>query len=199
MAESICQDILLTDPHDQRALVTMILAITDQFREHGLAGNVARARELVSRLDDEYERLYYEGIIYERRGRAHLAQSRHGSGFLAYDWLTAAMGLFERANQKRPAGNDEAVLRWNACARTLMRHPELQPRHEQRDPSSVGLRVGAVRRRPFPFNPRAGFLSALAVGPDHDQTAIVLSPAKHLGRRHFGPGGAPTAVSPGGG
>lgn len=133
MAESICQDILLADPHDQRALVTMILAITDQFREHGLSGNVARARELVARLDDEYERLYYEGIIHERRGRAHLAQSRHGSGFLAYDWLTAAMDLFERANRKHPAGNDEAVLRWNACARTLMRHPELQPRHEQQE------------------------------------------------------------------
>jgi hypothetical protein len=27
----------------------------------------------------------------------------------------------------RPAGNDEALLRWNACARLLTRHPELQP------------------------------------------------------------------------
>ena len=133
MAESICQDILLADPRDQRALVTMILAITDQFREHRLAGNVARARDLVAQLEDEYERLYYEGIICERRGRAHLAQGRQGSGFLAYDWLKAAMGLFERANEKSPTGNDEAVLRWNACARVLMRHPELEPHEEQRE------------------------------------------------------------------
>ena len=110
------------DPRDHRPV-----------REQRLAGHVARARELVARLEDEYERLYYEGIVCERRGRAHLAQGRQASGFLAYDWLKAAMGLFERANQKSPTGNDEAVLRWNACARVLMRHPELEPHEEQRE------------------------------------------------------------------
>lgn len=127
MAESICQDVLVADPDNQQALVTMILAITDQFRDRGISGNVNRARELLPGLKDEYERLYYEGIICERRGRAHLAQGGHGSGFFAYDWLSAALRLFEQAAGKRPAGNDDSVLRWNACARTLMRHPELRP------------------------------------------------------------------------
>ena len=33
----------------------------------------------------------------------------------------------------RPPGNDDAILRWNACARVLMRHPHLQARDEERD------------------------------------------------------------------
>jgi hypothetical protein len=32
----------------------------------------------------------------------------------------------------RPHGNDDSLLRWNACARFLMRYPQLQPaEHEQ--------------------------------------------------------------------
>jgi hypothetical protein len=133
MAESICEDILSAEPANQRALVTMLLAITDQFRDHGISGNVSRALALLPRLDNEYERQYYEGIVYERRARAHLAQSGPGGGFLAYDWLIAALRVFERAMANRPAGNDDAVLRWNACARTLMRHPELEGRESQRE------------------------------------------------------------------
>jgi hypothetical protein len=30
----------------------------------------------------------------------------------------------------RLAGNDHAVLRWNACARLLERHPALKPGHD---------------------------------------------------------------------
>ncbi|MPY88666.1 MAG: hypothetical protein GEU99_12160 [Luteitalea sp.] len=131
MAESICEDVLSTEPVNQQALVTMILAVTDQFRDHGVSGNVSRALTLVPRIEDEYERLYYEGIVYERRARAHLAQSGPGGGFLAYDWLSAALRVFELAMAKRPVGNDDAVLRWNACARTLMRHPELEARGVQ--------------------------------------------------------------------
>ena len=29
--------------------------------------------------------------------------------------------------------NDDAILRWNACARVLMRNPHLQSRAEERD------------------------------------------------------------------
>lgn len=35
------------------------------------------------------------------------------------DWLLEALAGFERAIALRPAGNDDAILRWNACARTL--------------------------------------------------------------------------------
>jgi hypothetical protein len=41
------------------------------------------------------------------------------------------MDLFEQAEKLRQSGNDDAVLRWNTCARTLMRHRELRPRPEE--------------------------------------------------------------------
>jgi hypothetical protein len=31
----------------------------------------------------------------------------------------------------RPPGNDDAILRWNACVRFLERHKELQPKTEE--------------------------------------------------------------------
>ena len=31
------------------------------------------------------------------------------------------MNWYEKAEAIRPAGNDDAVLRWNACARLIMR------------------------------------------------------------------------------
>jgi hypothetical protein len=42
-----------------------------------------------------------------------------------------AMEHYERAETLRPAGNDDALLRWNACARFLMRHPELRSANEE--------------------------------------------------------------------
>ena len=39
------------------------------------------------------------------------------------------MQAYERAEAIRPAGNDDAILRWNACAR-LMRDRKLGPRPE---------------------------------------------------------------------
>src|SRR5262249_27751443 len=74
MAESICEDILAADPGNQHALVTLILAVTDQFRGHGLGQRTTQARDLVPRLTDEYDRLYYGGIVCERRARAHVAR-----------------------------------------------------------------------------------------------------------------------------
>jgi len=32
------------------------------------------------------------------------------------------MRWYERAEGMRPSGNDEAILRWNTCARLLGRH-----------------------------------------------------------------------------
>jgi hypothetical protein len=40
---------------------------------------------------------------------------------------------FEQAEVLRPPDNDDAILRWNACARVLMHNPQLGPRSEERD------------------------------------------------------------------
>ena len=53
-AESICLDVLAVDPDSQLAAETLLLAITDQFDLEHNAG-VRRARELLPRLDDEYQ------------------------------------------------------------------------------------------------------------------------------------------------
>jgi hypothetical protein len=129
-AESICLDVLAVDADNQTALTMLILAITDQFRDD-LSGNVARAQSLVSRLADDYSRAYFSGIIHERRAKASLHQRGLEPRAGIYAWLTAAMEDFERAAAHRPAGNDDAILRWNACARTLMRHPHLKPQPEE--------------------------------------------------------------------
>ncbi len=51
-AESICLDVLDVDPGNQDALVTLLLALSDQFGE--AAGVVGRAREAVDQLLDPY-------------------------------------------------------------------------------------------------------------------------------------------------
>ena len=56
-AESICLDVLDVDPDNQAALVTLVLAITDQFAERPAEG-ARRAQELLPRLSDEYKRMY---------------------------------------------------------------------------------------------------------------------------------------------
>jgi hypothetical protein len=120
MAESICLDILAVEPDNQAALTMLLLAITDQFGQEGTGRHAARAQELIQRLGDEYSRVYYAALIQERRGRA-LVNS--GSATAARDWLVEALRGFERAIALHPAGNEDAILRWNACARTLERLP----------------------------------------------------------------------------
>ncbi len=128
-AESICLDILDADPDNQHALIIMLLALTDQF-ETKLNPAFGNARDLLNRICDGYCKSYYTGIVYERRGKAHLSRGGPGSDALAYNWIRQAMESYEEALKSRSVGNDEAILRWNTCARILMSHPELKPGHE---------------------------------------------------------------------
>jgi len=122
-AESICLDILGGDPQNQQALILLLLSLTDQF---GDSQAVGRASALLPRLADAYHRAYYQGIIYERQARAQLHRTGPGSGSTAYHFLWEAMRCYEVAENIRPADNDEALLRWNTCARTIM-SAQLQP------------------------------------------------------------------------
>lgn len=125
-AESICLDVLEIDPDNQTALIVLLLALTDQFA-HGVADRQARARALLPRLRGEYERTYYAGLISERRGKAAMKEGTLASGSDIYEWLTEAMALYEKAEALAPPGNDEARLRWNACARKINTHKDLRP------------------------------------------------------------------------
>jgi hypothetical protein len=103
----------------------MILALTDQ-----LAGGDPPSSQLmneyVARLSDDYKRSYYGGIIRERQARAFLRKGMARSS--AFDAFREAMEWFEKAAAIRPEGDDEALLRWNACVRTIRRaHLQARP------------------------------------------------------------------------
>jgi hypothetical protein len=115
-AESICLDVLEVDPEHQRAIVCLVLALTDRFAASG-STPVSRARQTASRLKDPYERAYYLGIIHEREGRAYLTRGK--AGRFAYQALRDAMTSYEEAEKLRPHGNDDALLRFNSCVRTI--------------------------------------------------------------------------------
>ena len=120
-AESICQDVLAIDGENQGAIVTLLLSITDQFGHE--AGDAARrAQELLPRIRDPYKRAYYAGIILERWAKAQLHRGLPSAADIAAEYYHRAMEHYEEAERLRPAGNDEAILRWNTCARMLARH-----------------------------------------------------------------------------
>jgi hypothetical protein len=128
-SESICLDVLEVDPENQEAITTLLLALTDQFAHD--SGAVRRALEAVSRLGNEYERRYYTGLIYERRAKALIGSGAPRGGSQAYEWLREAMTHYEQAEAIRPENNDDAILRWNACARLIMSNPHLLPAVEE--------------------------------------------------------------------
>ena len=129
-AESICLDVLKADPDNQKALITLLLAVSDRFGK-GYGVSDTQAKEFLARLEGEYERAYYAGILAERRAKAKLAQGTPGSKHYAYDGFRDAMNWFEKAEAVRPHGNDDALLRWNTCARIITQN-KLVPREEER-------------------------------------------------------------------
>jgi hypothetical protein len=136
-AESICQDIVQVEPENQQALILLLLSITDQIGK-GLAAGVNHAREVLPRIKSEYQRTYYAGIICERRAQAQLAHGGTGAETVAYPWFREAMEWYEKAERIRPAGNEESLLRWNTCARTLMQNPKLAPQSEEAHQPTLG-------------------------------------------------------------
>jgi hypothetical protein len=124
-AESICHDVLAVDADSQDALRCLILSLSDQFAASGAAGAAREARGHIGKLVDEYERAYFTGLVYERETRAFLAR-KNVVRSAAYDGLRHAMEWYERAEQLRPAGNVDAILRWNSCVRAIERE-RLEP------------------------------------------------------------------------
>ena len=115
-AESICRDILAIEPQHQLALRLLGLALTDQFTGRG-SDRYRETEEIFRQLKDPYERLYYTGILHERRAKAQLnAGQLPRSLFALFD---QALHSFAEAEKIRPAGNDDAILRWNRCVRLL--------------------------------------------------------------------------------
>ena len=120
-AESIYLDILAVEPNNQEALRNIVLAMSDRFGKDYAVGD-SSINDYVSKIADEYERSYYSGIVYERRAKATLEKG----GLQAYELFTHALQWCEKAETLRPPGNDDAILRWNECAR-IMNQNDLRP------------------------------------------------------------------------
>jgi tetratricopeptide (TPR) repeat protein len=115
-SESICRDILALDPSNQQALRLLGLAITDQFLGVG-TDRFREAKEAFEKLTDRYERLYYTGLLFERRAKAQIQAGQPPHTLLPL--LEQALACYGEAETIRPADNDDAILRWNRCVRLL--------------------------------------------------------------------------------
>ncbi len=121
LSESICLDVLALEPENQRAQRVLLLALTDQFQTSSKTAR--QAREIANGLNNDYERLYYSGIICERLGSVALNSGTHSSDADAYEWYIEAMDFYEKADSvNEDAKNDDPILRWNTCARIIMQY-----------------------------------------------------------------------------
>ncbi len=115
-AESICRDVLAIDPQHQVALRILGLALTDQFGP-STAERFAEAQRVFGQLADRYERAFYTGLAFERQAKAQLGARLP---LRAVEPLfDQALARYAEAEGLRPPGNDDAILRWNSCVRTI--------------------------------------------------------------------------------
>ena len=121
LAESICLDVLLIDPANQRASIILLLALTDQFGQSS-SKTANQALTIAKGLKDEYARIYYTGIVHERQGATALRSGTPGADFDAYEWYREAMEFYEKADAINRDDNNDPILRWNTCARIIMEH-----------------------------------------------------------------------------
>ena len=115
-AESICHDILAADPENQLAVRLLGLTLTDQF-EGRHPDRYAEAENIFHSLTNPYDRLYYRGLLLERRTKAQVKAGVSAHNLVGS--LHEAMHCFEEAEKIRPPHNDDAMLRWNRCLRLL--------------------------------------------------------------------------------
>src|SRR5471032_88471 len=99
-AESICCDILEVEPNNQQALVSLILALTDQIA-HG-AGAFANAMARIAHLDSGYDRAYYAGIAWERRAKARCVEAARAPATTPTNGLSRPCGCLRKPNTCGP-------------------------------------------------------------------------------------------------
>jgi len=114
--ESICRDVLAVEADNQGALRLLGRAIVDQFCG-GISDRCAEAERVFHSLADPYERVYYTGLLRERRAKSQLRAGEPAR--MLVPLFEDAMACFEQAASIRPQGNEDAILRWNRCVRLL--------------------------------------------------------------------------------
>jgi hypothetical protein len=125
-------DVLTIEPENSQALSCLLLALTDQFGG-GVSGLVEQAKQLLPRFSGAYERIYYAGIISERYAKHQLHSDHPGARFAAYEYLIEAIKHYDQAEALAPKGNDDAILRHNACVRIIERHLLVAPQRDEQE------------------------------------------------------------------
>lgn len=130
IAESICLDILKIDPENQDVLIVYMLALLDQISRTENQNQIKTIETAIEKLKSQYQRYYYTGLLNERRARHLLTQAMSHS--FAYDYFIEALKSYQQAIDRCPEKNDEAILRWNSCIRTVEKE-KLKPRRDSED------------------------------------------------------------------
>lgn len=130
-AQSICLDILAVDPENQETLVIIVLAMTDRLTRDYSIGD-SQIQNYLDHIKDDHQRAYYTGIFYERRAKAILNTNSTGNEATIYELFRIAMDWFEKAESLSTNQNDNALLRWNTCARIIDSNG-LAPRERSHD------------------------------------------------------------------
>ncbi len=130
IAESICLDVLKVDPDNQDVLIVYMLALLDQISRNENQTQIKTIDGTIDKLTSQYQRYYYSGLLNERRARHLLTQAMSHS--FAYDYFIEALKFYQQAIERCPEKNDEAILRWNSCIRTIEKE-KLKPRQDSED------------------------------------------------------------------
>ena len=133
--ESICLDILEADPENQNAL-ELLLRSRIELLKKGLPQGVAHAEELIPRLESDFDKAFFSGMLREGQARYLIEKRGKQSSNVAYSWFRHAMDNFEEAHSKDP-GRIEAQLHWNACLRTLKNNPQCIPPPEDAEEHGI--------------------------------------------------------------
>ena len=95
------------------------------------------AMEVLEHINGELYHSYYEGIVFERWGRAQF--SREVPFESVANWIRRAMRRYEKAIELAEADDPDPLLRWNTCVRFLNEHeakelpasPQVRDIHEE--------------------------------------------------------------------
>ncbi len=127
LAVSICLDIFNIDKNHQETIVVYILALSDNLSKQKNDNKILDAIQL---LESEYHKKYYTGIYHERKALS-LMRGRMSASF-AYNLFELAMGFYKQAIEISTDDNDDAILRYNSCIRSI-KHNGLVPRQDADD------------------------------------------------------------------
>jgi len=110
----------------------LILAHTDKFKTE-INPAFGNAINVVEPLQDGGSQIYYCGIIYEHRAKAHLGRNVPDASGMAYDDFIKAMAEYEKVLESQSEGIQDVILRWNTCARIINENPNLIPFEQARE------------------------------------------------------------------